>query len=70
MTATDYVIYVDTDSIYCSADTLMPSNDMSFDEKKQFTITLAREMESKLNTFYDTFAQRAFNCNKHRLHIK
>jgi DNA polymerase elongation subunit (family B) len=58
------------DSIYCSAETLMSSNDMTFDEKKQFTITLAREMESKLNTFYDTFAQRAFNCNKHRLHIK
>jgi DNA polymerase elongation subunit (family B) len=65
----DYVIYVDTDSIYCSAVPLL-SEGLSYDEKKNFTIELARETEETLNKFYDVFAKRAFNCDNHRLHIK
>lgn len=40
------------------------------EERKQFTIDTAREMESTLNRFYNTFAKKAFNCNTHRFHIK
>jgi DNA polymerase elongation subunit (family B) len=65
----DFVTYIDTDSIYCSATPLMPDN-LTFDQKKEFTIDLARGIEDTLNKFYDVFAKRAFNCDKHRLHIK
>jgi DNA polymerase elongation subunit (family B) len=65
----DFVTYIDTDSIYCSAEPLFEGN-LSIEEKKNFTIELAREVEDTLNRFYDTFAKRAFNCNSHRFHIK
>jgi DNA polymerase elongation subunit (family B) len=39
-------------------------------DPKQFTIDIARDLEVKLNNFYDTFAKRAFNCDSHRFHIK
>jgi DNA polymerase elongation subunit (family B) len=57
------------DSIYCSAQPLMPDN-LTIDEKKNFTIELAREVEDTLNRFYDVFAKKAFNCDKHRFYIK
>jgi DNA polymerase elongation subunit (family B) len=62
----DYVTYIDTDSIYASAKPILPADV----DPKQFTIDKAREMESLLNKFYDTFAKRAFNCHSHRLFIK
>jgi DNA polymerase elongation subunit (family B) len=65
----DFVTYIDTDSIYCSAAPLFEGN-LSIEEKKNFTIELAREVEDTLNRFYDVFAKRAFNCNSHRFHIK
>jgi DNA polymerase elongation subunit (family B) len=65
----DFVTYIDTDSIYCSAEPLFESN-LSAEEKKNFTIELAREVEDTLNRFYDVFAKRAFNCDKHRFYIK
>jgi DNA polymerase elongation subunit (family B) len=46
------------------------SDVLSYEDKKNFTIELAREVEATLNRFYDVFAKRAFNCNTHRLHIK
>jgi DNA polymerase elongation subunit (family B) len=65
----DFVTYIDTDSIYCSATPLMPNN-LTFDQKKEFTIDLARGIEDTLNKFYDVFAKRAFNCSNHRFYIK
>jgi DNA polymerase elongation subunit (family B) len=65
-TTDDYVTYIDTDSIYASAKPLFTEGT----DPKQFTIEMARTLETKLNTFYDTFAKRAFNCDSHRLHIK
>ncbi len=62
----DHVTYIDTDSIYASATPIMPNGC----DSKQFTIDKAREMESTLNRFYDTFAKRAFNCDTHKLFIK
>jgi DNA polymerase elongation subunit (family B) len=62
----DHVTYIDTDSIYASATPIMPPDA----DPKQFTIEKAREMESTLNRFYDTFAKKAFNCDNHKLFIK
>lgn len=47
----------------------MPDN-LTVDEKKNFTINLAREVEETLNRFYDVFSKRAFNCTNHRFYIK
>ena len=44
--------------------------DMTDEDKKDFTINLAREVEETLNRFYDVFALRAFNCKSHRFFIK
>jgi DNA polymerase elongation subunit (family B) len=60
----DYVVYIDTDSIYASSKPLLTG------DSKEFTIELAREMESKLNNFYNVFAKKAFNCSQHKLYIK
>lgn len=65
----DYITYIDTDSIYASALPLLlaePSEEPILNR----TIKIAREMEAKLNKFYDTFSLRAFNCKSHRLYIK
>jgi DNA polymerase elongation subunit (family B) len=68
-TDADYVTYIDTDSIFCSATPLLPVGS-SYEEKKAFTIQLARETEETLNKFYDVFAKKAFNCDTHRFFIK
>jgi DNA polymerase elongation subunit (family B) len=65
----DYVTYIDTDSIYASAIPLF-TEENSEESPINKTILIAREMEAKLNKFYNTFALRAFNCSSHRLHIK
>lgn len=65
----DYVTYIDTDSVYMSASPFVSELE-TYEEKKNSTIEIARHMEERLNTFYDVFAERAFNCNDHRFHIK
>lgn len=60
----DYVVYIDTDSIYASSKPLLSG------DPKEFTIGLAREIETKLNNFYNVFAKKAFNCDQHKLYIK
>lgn len=62
----DCVVYIDTDSIYAS--TLRLLNNQT--DPQQFTIDFAKQMESTLNEFYNTFAKKAFNADQHRLHIK
>jgi DNA polymerase elongation subunit (family B) len=62
----DYVVYIDTDSVYASAAPIIPSTV----DPKEFTISLAQTIETKLNRFYDVFAKKAFNCNTHRFFIK
>jgi len=60
----DYVVYIDTDSIYASSKPLLTG------DAKECTIQLAREIETKLNNFYNVFAKKAFNCSQHKLYIK
>ena len=64
--ADDHCIYIDTDSLYFSSESIRPDGM----DQKQFTIKLARAVEKKLNEFYDEFAKDAFFCEKHRLVIK
>ena len=64
-TQDDYCTYIDTDSLYFSANPLMPEGG-----GKEFTIKLARAMEKKLNEYYNQMAQELFFCGTHRLYIK
>lgn len=66
----DYVTYIDTDSIYASAAPFYQSRDVTESEKQNITIDIARDLEEKLNRFYDTLSLRAFNCKSHKLYIK
>jgi len=65
-TEVDHVVYIDTDSIYASATPLLTDGM----DKLQYTVDLARKMEHTINTFYDVFSERAFNCTTHKFHIK
>jgi DNA polymerase elongation subunit (family B) len=65
----DYCIYIDTDSLYFSA-TQMFTNQETDEEKKVFTIKLARTVESMLNSYYNTFASQFFFCENHKFIIK
>ncbi len=67
-TNNDYCIYIDTDSVYFSAVPLI--NTDNDESKKQDTISLAREHEAALNTFYNTMAKKLFFCDTHRFVIK
>jgi DNA polymerase elongation subunit (family B) len=66
----DYCVYIDTDSVYYSADDIMNTWPLPILDKKEFTIGWARRMEKELNDFYDTMARRLFFCNEHRFVIK
>jgi DNA polymerase elongation subunit (family B) len=67
----DYCIYIDTDSVYFSAQPIVKDLP-TFEEKTNRAIELAREHEAKLNKFYDIMAKMLFNVDpkKHRFSIK
>lgn len=67
-TTEDYCIYIDTDSVYFSAIPLLCEE--TDDGKKEQTISLAREHESALNSFYNVMAKKLFFCDSHRFVIK
>ena len=65
----DYCIYSDTDSVYFSVANL--TDDSTPAALKSLAISVARQMESELNTMYDTMAKRLFFMPKgHRFVIK
>ena len=72
----DYVIYTDTDSIFCSAVPLVknrnPNVDVTDDEVMTTEIlSIASEEQDFLNKSYDMFAQRLLNVKgEHRFDIK
>ena len=72
----DYVIYTDTDSIFCSAVPLVknrnPNADVTDDEVMTNEIlSIASEVQDFLNKSYDMFAQRLLNVKgEHRFDIK
>jgi DNA polymerase elongation subunit (family B) len=63
---TDYCVYIDTDSLYFSSSQLIPDGK----DEKDFTIRLARTVETLLNSHYDDISRTAFLCDAHRLYIK
>lgn len=66
----DYCTYIDTDSLYFSCLPLYEEYDGEADEE-EFCIELARNMEGKLNSFYDVFCKKMFNVSQdHRMYIK
>ena len=72
---TDYVQYVDTDSVFVSCLPLVKNrfpdidtNDIEIMTPKIYEI--ATEVQDYVNQFYDVFAKKIFNTDKHRLEIK
>jgi len=71
----DYVQYVDTDSVFVSCLPLVKNrfpdidtNDVPLMTKKIYEI--ATEVQNYVNGFYNVFAKKIFNTDKHRLEIK
>jgi len=71
----DYVQYVDTDSVFVSCLPLVKNrfpdidtNDIELMTPKIYEI--ATEVQDYVNEFYNVFAKKVFNTDKHRLEIK
>ena len=72
---TDYVLYVDTDSVFVSCLPLVKNRfpDIDTDDIELMTpkiYEIATEVQNYVNQFYDVFAKKIFNTEKHRLEIK
>lgn len=72
---TDYVQYVDTDSVFLSCLPLVKNRfpDADFDDQEWMTkkiYEIAGEVQTYVNKFYDVFAKKFFNANEHRFEIK
>jgi DNA polymerase elongation subunit (family B) len=72
---TDYVQYVDTDSVFVSCLPLVKNRfpDIDTDNIELMTpkiYEIATEVQNYVNQFYDVFAKKIFNTDKHRLEIK
>jgi DNA polymerase elongation subunit (family B) len=65
----DHCVYIDTDSLYFSSDVFLTKYTTD-DEKINFTVKLAKAVESKLNKYYDELAEQYFFCVNHKFHIK
>jgi len=63
----DFCIYIDTDSLYFSVCSL---GSASRDNFLELAIKTARQMEEKLNKFYDVLAKNMFFTKKHRFVIR
>jgi DNA polymerase elongation subunit (family B) len=71
----DYVQYVDTDSVFVSCLPLVKNRFPNIDTDNTELMTekineIATEVQDYVNHFYDVFAKKIFNTEKHRLEIK
>ena len=71
----DYVQYVDTDSVFVSCLPLVKNRFPDIDTNDVELMTgkiyeIATEVQNYVNGFYDVFAKKVFNTEKHRLEIK
>ena len=71
----DYVIYIDTDSIFASATPLVKARHKGIDTNAdaimtQHILNIADEIQAYLNKSYDLFAERFLNLDKHYFEIK
>jgi len=74
-TDVNYVIYIDTDSIFASATPLVKSRHKGIDTNAEATMTqhilnIADEIQGFLNNSYDLFANKFLNLDKHYFEIK
>jgi len=73
-TADDYVIYIDTDSIFASAVPLVkkrfPNQELSETMMTQRIMEICGEVQDYLNKSYDYFAKKFCNIDKHVFDIK
>ena len=68
----DYVIYIDTDSLYSSSTTTMAVDgidESNVDECKKYTIKMASEYASSINSFYNVMMPKLFFTKAHRIKI-
>lgn len=65
----DYVIYVDTDSVYINVDVLMLLDAIEPDNRKSYAVREIAAMSAAINRFYDVLMTRAFNSTDHRIRI-
>jgi len=68
----DYVIYIDTDSLYSSSTTTMLVDGIdqsNFEECKKYTIERASEYANAINSFYNVMMPRLFYTTAHRIKI-
>ena len=69
----DYVIYIDTDSIFASAALGQEEIDINIKSEAMMTkriLEIANELQTFLNQSYDYFAKKFLNINEHRFDIK
>ena len=73
-TADDYVIYIDTDSIFASAVPLVkkrfPNQELTETMMTQRIMEICAEVQDYLNVSYDYFAKKFCNIDKHVFDIK
>lgn len=65
----DYVIYIDTDSVYMSAKPLMQLEASPPADPIQYVIDLSLEISKGINGFYEYAIPAMFNLKKHRIKI-
>ncbi len=71
----DYNIYIDTDSVFFSAEPLLDNRHDNWEDWEdgkiaEHVMDIADEMQVYLNDFYDILAKRYFNIDNHRFEIK
>jgi DNA polymerase elongation subunit (family B) len=65
----DYVIYIDTDSVYMSSKPLMEIEEKFPEDPIKYTIDLSLDVSKGINEFYDFAIPSMFNIKKHRIKI-
>jgi len=66
----DWCIYIDTDSVYFSAQPFFDGTETTDEDRIKKTIEVAAEAEESVNKFYDVMSRVAFFCDSHRFVIK
>jgi len=65
----DFVIYVDTDSIFSSAKPLLDVEKLPIEDKSKYVIDLSKEITNGINKFYEYAVPAMFNVKYHRIKI-
>ena len=63
----DYVIYIDTDSLYLNIKALIDHEGVT--DPKTFCVKTIKETADAINKFYDTMMVKLFNSTAHRIRI-